>query len=150
MLVPVTPNPVPTVEEFAKICPDPEGLEKLIYFTCIYDVSGHPTITLPAGLSPRGDPIAFQLVSRYLGEDLLVRAGKAWQEEFTGGRAQTSRPDATILKQLSAHANELSHHIRIANLILRDFPADPASLDDIGPVDERLNDIELLLNEDNG
>ena len=82
MLVPVTPNPVPTVEEFAKICPDPEGLEKLIYFTCIYDVSGHPTITLPAGLSPRSEPIAFQLVSRYLGEDLLVRAGKTWQEEF--------------------------------------------------------------------
>lgn len=82
MIVPVTPNPVPTVEEFARICPDPEGLERLIKFTCIYDVSGHPTITLPAGLSGSGEPIAFQLVGPRLGEAMLCRAGHAWQQDF--------------------------------------------------------------------
>lgn len=82
LLVPVTPNPVPTVEEFARICPDPEGLEKLIRFTCLYDVSGHPTITLPAGLSGTGEPLAFQLVAPHLGEDTLVRAGQVWETEF--------------------------------------------------------------------
>lgn len=82
MIVPVTPNPVPTVEEFARICPDPEGLERLIRFTCIYDVSGHPTITLPAGLSATGEPLAFQLVGPLLSEALLCRAGHAFQTDF--------------------------------------------------------------------
>lgn len=82
MVVPVTPNPVPTVEEFARICPDPAGLERLIRFTCIYDVSGHPTITLPAGLSRSGEPLAFQLVGPRLSEALLIRAGHAWQQDF--------------------------------------------------------------------
>jgi amidase len=92
MLVPVMANPVPTVDDFARICPDPEGLERLIYFTCIYDVSGHPTITLPGGLSNRGEPLAFQLVSRYLGESLLLRAGKAWQDEFAWRQRPTLAP----------------------------------------------------------
>ena len=82
MVVPVTPNPVPTVDEFARICPDPEGLERLIRFTCIYDVSGHPTITLPGGLSSTGEPLAFQLVGPRLSEALLCRAGFAWQTDF--------------------------------------------------------------------
>lgn len=82
MIVPVMGSEVPTVEEFARICPDPEGLERLIHFTCLYDVSGHPTITLPAGLSTNGSPIAFQLVGPRLGEDLLCRAGHAWQRDF--------------------------------------------------------------------
>ncbi|MBX3567857.1 MAG: amidase [Rhizobiaceae bacterium] len=87
MVVPVTPNPVPTVDEFHRICPDPEGLERLIRFTCIYDVSGHPTITLPAGLSSAGEPLAFQLVGPRLSEHLLIRAGLAWQADF-GWRAR--------------------------------------------------------------
>lgn len=82
LVVPVTGNKVPTVEEFARICPDPEGLQRLIYFTCIYDVSGHPTITLPAGQSSTGEPIGFQLVAPHLGEELLCRAGWAWQSDF--------------------------------------------------------------------
>ena len=80
MVVPVTGNRVPTVEEFARLCPDPVGLEKLIYFTCLHDVSGHPTITLPAGLSQGGEPIGFQIVGPRLSEALLCRAGQAWEE----------------------------------------------------------------------
>ncbi len=82
LLVPVTPNQVPTVEEFARICSDPEGLEQLIRFTCIYNVSGHPTITLPAGLTKTGEPIAFQLVAPHLGEAALFRAGQVWEDDF--------------------------------------------------------------------
>jgi amidase len=98
MVVPVTPNPVPTVDEFHRICPDPEGLEKLIRFTCIYDVSGHPTITLPAGLSATGEPLAFQLVGPRLSEDVLIRAGLAWQADFgwdgrpAAGVSETTTP----------------------------------------------------------
>lgn len=82
MLVPVTGNAVPTVDGFARLCPDPEGLEKLIYFTCLYDVSGHPTLTLPAGALSTGEPIGFQIVGGRLSEALLCRAGQAWEDAF--------------------------------------------------------------------
>lgn len=85
LIVPVTPNPVPTVEEFLQICPDPEGLEKLIRFTCIYDVSGHPTITLPGGMTPTGEPTAFQIVGPHLSEASLAWSGYAWQEDRPTG-----------------------------------------------------------------
>ena len=82
MVVPVTGNRVLTVGAFARICPDPDGLERLIYFTCLYDVSGHPTLTLPAGLSDAGEPIGFQLVGPRLSDALLCRAAQVWEEAF--------------------------------------------------------------------
>jgi amidase len=44
-------------------------------------MSGSPTITLPCGFTPKRTPIALQLVSRHMEEDLLVRAGRAYQRE---------------------------------------------------------------------
>ena len=81
LLVPVTPNEVPTVDEFAKICPDPDGLERLIKYTCLYDVAGNPTITLPAGFSKDGIPFAFQLVAPRFGEGMLFNAGEIWEKQ---------------------------------------------------------------------
>jgi amidase len=43
-------------------------------------MSGSPTITLPAGFDSRGLPIGVQLVGRHLSEDLLLRAGHAFQQ----------------------------------------------------------------------
>jgi amidase len=57
----------------------PEELAALIRFTAPMDMTGHPTITLPSGFTSRGTPIAFQLVAGHLREDLLVRAGRAYQ-----------------------------------------------------------------------
>ena len=48
---------------------------EFIRFTAPFDYSGHPTITLPAGLSVTGLPKAFQLIGPRLGESLLVRFG---------------------------------------------------------------------------
>jgi amidase len=42
-------------------------------------MTGSPTITLPGGFTGKGLPIAFQLVSRHMEEDLLLRAGHAFQ-----------------------------------------------------------------------
>jgi len=50
-----------------------------ITFTAPYDYSGHPTITLPAGLAPGRLPKSFQLIGRWLGEPTLVRAGSAFE-----------------------------------------------------------------------
>jgi amidase len=67
---------------------DPEGFAKLVRFTAPFDMSGHPTITLPAGFTRQGTPVAVQLVSARLAEALLVRAGRAFQRETDWHRRQ--------------------------------------------------------------
>ena len=52
---------------------------RLLRYTCPFDMTGNPTITLPGGFSDAGMPIAFQLVAAYLDEATLVRAGAAFQ-----------------------------------------------------------------------
>ena len=51
-----------------------------ITFTAPFDYSGHPTITLPAGLAENGLPKSFQLVGRSLGEPTLIHAGSAYEQ----------------------------------------------------------------------
>jgi amidase len=84
MVAPIMPWLTPTVAEFNALCESPEGLRKLIHFTCIYDMSSQPTITLPAGLDANGSPIGFQIVGRPFEEGLLCRAGMAWQNAEGG------------------------------------------------------------------
>jgi amidase len=84
MVVPIMPWLNPSVAEFNALCGDPDGLRKLIYFTCIYDTTGQPTITLPAGLDVNGSPLGFQIVGRRFEEALLCRAGMAWQNAERG------------------------------------------------------------------
>jgi amidase len=71
----------PTVKQMATLGRDPNELLALTRFTSPFDMSGSPTITLPSGFSSAGTPIAFQLVSRHMEEQLLVRAGRAYQRE---------------------------------------------------------------------
>ena len=59
---------------------DEEATRQFIAFTAPFDYSGHPTITLPAGLGDDGLPRAFQLIGRHLGEPTLVRAGYAYEQ----------------------------------------------------------------------
>jgi amidase len=43
-------------------------------------MSGSPTITMPCGFTDGGLPVGFQLVGPHLGEDVLLRAGHAFQQ----------------------------------------------------------------------
>jgi amidase len=43
-------------------------------------MSGDPTITLPCGFTAARTPLGFQFVARHFAEDLLCRAGFAYQE----------------------------------------------------------------------
>ena len=52
---------------------------RLARYTAPFDLSGHPTLTLPSGFTAAGLPLAGQLVAGALREDLLVRAGRAFQ-----------------------------------------------------------------------
>ncbi len=71
----------PTVQRMNALGQVPGELAALIRYTAPFDMSGSPTITLPGGFTPQGTPVAFQLVSRHFAEDLLVRAGRAYQRE---------------------------------------------------------------------
>ena len=46
----------------------------------IFDLTGHPTITLPCGFDRRGAPLAVQLVGRAMDEALLLRVAHAFQQ----------------------------------------------------------------------
>jgi amidase len=71
--------PTPRLDEMDDITGAPGALERLIRFTCPFDQSGSPTLSLPCGFTDSGTPLGFQLIGRHLGEDLLLRAGHAYE-----------------------------------------------------------------------
>jgi amidase len=79
LVIPAQHAAAPTTATMATLGEDPKAIEMLLRFTSPFDVTGSPTITLPGGFTAKGLPIAFQLVSRPLEEDLLLRAGHAFQ-----------------------------------------------------------------------
>jgi amidase len=79
LLIPAQYAASPTTATMATLGSDPKAIELLLRFTAPFDVTGSPTITLPGGFTTKGLPIAFQLVSRPLDEELLLRAGHAFQ-----------------------------------------------------------------------
>jgi amidase len=48
-------------------------------YTAEFNFTSQPAITLNGGFERRGAPIGFQLVGKHLSEDLLLRAGHAFQ-----------------------------------------------------------------------
>jgi len=79
LLTPVQPFAPLTIARIKTLGAQPELIAKLQRYTCPFDMSGHPTITLPGGFSRQEMPIGFQLVAPHLGEAQLVRAGAAFQ-----------------------------------------------------------------------
>lgn len=69
----------PTTQRMATLGEDASLIASLLRFTCPFDMTGSPTITLPCGFTDRGTPVAFQFVARHFEEELLVRAGYAYQ-----------------------------------------------------------------------
>lgn len=80
VVMPVTPDAGLTVERMATLGTDMVGVLRHIRFTAPYDMSGHPTITLPCGQTQQGTPIGFQLVAPLMREDLLFRGAVAFQD----------------------------------------------------------------------
>ena len=81
LIKPVTKSLNPTIKGLNNLLSKADGIEQLVNFTCPDDLTGMPTITLPAGLDKNGSPIAFQLVASAFQENLLFRAGKVWQSK---------------------------------------------------------------------
>ncbi len=69
----------PTLETMRTLGQDPELNTRLATPTAPFNVSGHPAICLPAGVTSRGTPLGVQFIGREFAEQLLVRAGHAYQ-----------------------------------------------------------------------
>ncbi|MGC1408004.1 MAG: amidase [Acetobacteraceae bacterium] len=79
LLVPAQSFASPTTTQMAHLGDDTEILNALVRYTMPFDMTGSPTITLPCGFTDGGTPLAFQFVGRHLEEEMLVRAGYAYQ-----------------------------------------------------------------------
>ncbi len=79
LLTPVHPFAPLSLAAVRTLGEQPALIAGLQRYTCPFNLTGHPTLTLPGGLSRQGLPIGFQLVAPHLGEAMLVRAGAAFQ-----------------------------------------------------------------------
>lgn len=89
-LIPVHPFPPLTLAMIKTLGEQPELIARLQEYTCPFNMTGHPTITLPGGFSATGLPIAFQLVAANLDEAALIRAGAAFQRVTSWHRRHPS------------------------------------------------------------
>ncbi|MBN9008149.1 MAG: amidase [Rhizobiales bacterium] len=79
LLIPTMPVPIPTLTKMGEYGADPNVLLSILRFTAVFDFSGSPTITLPMGMASDQMPLSMQLVGPHLSEDVLARAGHAFQ-----------------------------------------------------------------------
>jgi amidase len=80
LLIPTQPRADFTLEQEAALFSQPDQLGAFLRFAAPFDMAGSPTLTLPGGFTAKGLPLSFQLVGRHLDEELLVRAGHAYQQ----------------------------------------------------------------------
>jgi amidase len=79
LAVPAQTFAAPTLAKMATLGENPELIAGLLCFSCPFDMTGSPTITLPGGFTESGGPVAFQFVGRHFDEAGLVAAGDAFQ-----------------------------------------------------------------------
>ncbi|WP_028004412.1 amidase [Sinorhizobium meliloti] len=81
LLTPVQPYGPLSLESIQTLGEQPHLIFKLQRYTCPFNMTGSPTITLPGGFTDAELPIALQLVAAHLNEAALIRAGVAFQSE---------------------------------------------------------------------
>src|SRR5882724_4061592 len=79
LAVPAHTFSAPTIGTMATLGENPDLISGLLRFSCPFDMTGSPTITLPGGFTENGGPVAFQFVGRHFDEARLVAAGAAFQ-----------------------------------------------------------------------
>lgn len=79
LLLPVQPFAPLTLADIQTLGDQPALVLKLQRYTAPFDLTGHPTVTLPGGLSESGLPIGLQLAGR--DEATLIRAAVAFQQQ---------------------------------------------------------------------
>ncbi|MFS2026198.1 amidase [Massilia sp. CT11-137] len=91
LLTPVQPFAPLTLAQIRTLGTQPDLIAGLQRYTCPFNMSGHPTLTLPGGCTDDGMPIGLQLVAPRWREDALVRAGAAFQARTSWHRRHPER-----------------------------------------------------------
>lgn len=79
LLLPVQGMSGPSMDDILTAAERDPVIADLLRFSCVFNMTGQPTITLPAGMTGEGRPVGVQLVGPHLSESLLCRAGHAFQ-----------------------------------------------------------------------
>lgn len=80
LVCPAMPISVPTLASMVATVDELDESAEFLTFTAPFNYSGHPTISLPAGLDAQRRPTGFQIVGRWLGEAGLVQVGYALEQ----------------------------------------------------------------------
>ncbi len=80
LIMPAMNIAAPTLVDMAPARRTPATTEARFRFAAPFDMSGHPTLTLPGGKTVDGLPVGFQIVGRHMEEALVLRAGHAFQQ----------------------------------------------------------------------
>jgi len=77
LVTPTTGEPAPTIAEMVPDRDEPWRIDRryaqIAVFTIPFNVTGHPAISLPLGVSDAGLPVGVQLVANHFRDDLLIR-----------------------------------------------------------------------------
>jgi amidase len=79
LAVPAQTFAAPTIGKMATLGENPDLITGLLRFSCPFNMTGSPSITLPGGFTESGGPVAFQFVGRHFDEARLVAVGDAFQ-----------------------------------------------------------------------
>ena len=80
LIVPAMNIAAPTLVDVTTARRTPALFEARLRFTTPFNMSGHPTLTLPGGKTVDGFPVGFQIVGRHMEEAFVLRAGHAFQK----------------------------------------------------------------------
>jgi amidase len=80
LIIPAMNAAAPALADMTPARRTAAATEARLRFTAPFDMSGHPTLTLPGGKTTDGLPVGFQIVGRHMEEALVLRAGHAFQE----------------------------------------------------------------------
>lgn len=76
--MPVLPFAVPKLERMKNV--DLDLIAALHTFTCPFNMTGSPSVTVPCGVSPDATPVVFQLVGAQFSERLLLNLTHTYQQ----------------------------------------------------------------------
>ncbi|MED3726331.1 amidase [Priestia filamentosa] len=82
MVTPTTPITTPDVKaDYVTINGKTESIgDCMIRYVSLFNITGHPALSVPGGLTSEGIPIGMQFIADYYREDLLLWAGNCYEK----------------------------------------------------------------------
>ena len=75
LLLPTIPIPAPPIEGIGTL----EAVRQFNRFTAPFNLTGHPSLSIPCGFTGIGLPVGLQIVAKHWGEAIVLQAGYSFQ-----------------------------------------------------------------------